>query len=234
MKLISSKVDDSDESIHELINKKIAEIAAIEDDMPGVIIIFNADDFSLRYMSKRGLDFLGITNEDLLKMGVNYHTSILNPEDSVEYTPKIFELLRHNNNEEIISLFQEVRPPQQINYTWFITGCKVLLRDHEGHPKLLIGMSIPIDSVLEMAEKAQRILSENNYKQKNIHLFDSLTKREKELLKFFALGFTNEAIAKELFISIETVATHRKNIKRKLHCKSNYDCTYFAQAFNLI
>lgn len=226
----SPKTYDSDE----LINKKIREIAALEEDMPGVIIIFNADDFSLRYMSKRGLDFLGMTNDEIQKMGVNYHTSILNPKDSVEYTPKIFELLRSNNNEEIISLFQQVRPSKQINYSWFITGCKVLLRDNEGHPKLLIGMSIPIDSVLELSQKAQRILNENNYMHENIHIFDSLTKREKELLKFFALGFTNDAISKEFFISVETVATHRKNIKRKLGCKTNYDCTYFAQVFNII
>lgn len=234
MKLNSSKLDDSDESIDELIIKKISEIAAIEDDIPGIIIIFNADDFSLRYMSKRGLDFLGITNDEIQKMGVNYLTSILNPEDSVEYMPKMFELLRHNNNEEIISLFQEVRPSPQINYTWFITGYKVLLRDNEGHPKLLIGMSIPIDSVLEMAQKAQRILNENYFLHKYHSLFDSLTEREKELLKFLATGFTNEAIAKELFISVETVATHRKNIRRKLNCKSSYDFTFFAQVFNLI
>jgi hypothetical protein len=83
-----------------------------------------------------------------------------------------------------------------------------------------------------MAEKTKRILNEYNYLLRNQHIFDSLTKREKELLKFFALGNTNEAISKELFISVETVATHRKNIKRKLGCKSNYDCTYFAQVFN--
>lgn len=225
---------ESNESINKLIKKKISEIAAIEDDMPGVIIIWNADDFSLRHMSKRGLDFLGMTIDDIQKMGVNYQTTILNPEDSVEYTPKIFELLRRNNNEEIISLFQEVRPPQQINYSWFITGCKVLLKDNEGKPLLLIGMSIPIDSLLELAQKAQRILSENNYLHENQHLYQSLTQREKELLKFFALGNTNETIARQLFISVETVATHRKNIRRKLKCKSSYDLTYFAQVFNLI
>jgi len=230
MNLQSPNSDDS----NELIEKKIREIAAVEDDMPGVIIIWNADDFSLRYMSKRGRDFIGMTIEDIQKMGVNYQTSILNPEDSIEYTPKIFDLLRRNNNEEIISLFQEVRAPQQLNYSWFITGCKVLLRDNEGHPLLLIGMSIPIDSVLEMAQKATRILDENNFLHENINLFESLTNREKELLRFFALGHTNQEISKELFISVETVATHRKNIKRKLGCKSNYDCTHFAQVYSLI
>jgi len=230
MKLSLPKTDNYDESI----NKKIAEIAAIEDNFPGVIIIFSADDFSLKYMSKRGLDFLGMTIDEIREMGVNYHTSILNPEDSIEYMPKMFELLRRNNNEEIISLFQEVRSSSQISYAWFITGYKVLLRDNKGHPILLIGMSIPIDSVLEMAQKAERILNESNFLHKYQSLFELLTQREKEILRFLALGFTNDTISRELFISVETVATHRKNIRRKLNCKSSYDFTYFAQVFDLI
>jgi hypothetical protein len=234
MKLSSPKSDDSDESTIEQINKKIAEITSYEDDIPGVIIIFSADDLRVRYMSKRGRDFLGLTNEELQKMGVNYHTHLLKAEDSIEYLPKLFNLLQHDNKNEIISLFQEVRPSPQYNYSWYVTGFKVLLRNSEGDPILLIGLAIPIDSMLEMAHKAQRILDENNYRHQNIHIFESLTKREKELLKFFALGNTNEAIAREVFISPETVATHGKNIKRKLSCKTNYDCTYFAQVFNLI
>ncbi len=234
MKLISPKEDNSDESNNDYINKKIAEIAAFEDDIPGVIIIFSADDFSVRYMSKRGRDFLGVTNEELQKMGINYHTRLLKAEDSTEYLPKLFDLLESNNNDEIISLFQEVRPSPKFDYSWFMTGFKILLRNKEGHPKLLIGVAIPIDSMLEMAQKAQRILTENNYLIKHQNIFESLTKREKELLKFFALGNTNEATARELFISTETVATHRKNIKRKLHLKSSYDFTYFAQIFNII
>jgi DNA-binding CsgD family transcriptional regulator len=65
-------------------------------------------------------------------------------------------------------------------------------------------------------------------------LFEQLTKRETEILKWIAKGLTNEAISKKLFISEETVETHRKNIKRKLNCKTTIDCSRFAAAFDLI
>ncbi len=43
-----------------------------------------------------------------------------------------------------------------------------------------------------------------------------LSKREKEILKLIAEGLTNMEISKQLFISIDTVDTHRKNLYTKL------------------
>ncbi|MBK8610119.1 MAG: response regulator transcription factor [Chitinophagaceae bacterium] len=47
-----------------------------------------------------------------------------------------------------------------------------------------------------------------------------LSKREKEILKLIAEGFTNSEISKKLFISIDTVDTHRKNLYTKLNVKN--------------
>jgi DNA-binding NarL/FixJ family response regulator len=44
-----------------------------------------------------------------------------------------------------------------------------------------------------------------------------LTKREKEILKLIVEGFTNAQISKQLFISVDTVDTHRKNLYLKLN-----------------
>ena len=41
------------------------------------------------------------------------------------------------------------------------------------------------------------------------------TKREKDILSLIAMGFTSVMIATHLFISIDTVKTHRKNIRKK-------------------
>jgi len=46
--------------------------------------------------------------------------------------------------------------------------------------------------------------------------FDSLTGREREVLKLIAEGLTNKKIAEKLFISLATVKTHRANLMRKL------------------
>ena len=47
-----------------------------------------------------------------------------------------------------------------------------------------------------------------------------LSKREKEILKLIAEGFTNIEISKQLFISIDTVDTHRKNLYTKLNVRN--------------
>jgi DNA-binding NarL/FixJ family response regulator len=47
-----------------------------------------------------------------------------------------------------------------------------------------------------------------------------LTKREKEIVKLVAEGFTNVQIGKQLFISVDTVDTHRKNLYTKLNIKN--------------
>ena len=44
----------------------------------------------------------------------------------------------------------------------------------------------------------------------------NLTKRELEILKLITQALSNKEIAKELFISDQTVSVHRKNIMRKL------------------
>ncbi len=47
-----------------------------------------------------------------------------------------------------------------------------------------------------------------------------LTNREKEIVAFIAQGYTNKEIAKELYIGLETVRSHRKNILFKTGSKN--------------
>jgi len=46
-----------------------------------------------------------------------------------------------------------------------------------------------------------------------------ITRREKEVLELIANGFTNNEIAKQLFLSCTTVDTHRKNLLAKFEAK---------------
>jgi len=61
-----------------------------------------------------------------------------------------------------------------------------------------------------------------------------LTKREKQILKLIAEGFTNLQIAEKLFISIDTVDTHRKNLHHKLNVKNTATLIRFAVEHHLL
>ncbi len=51
----------------------------------------------------------------------------------------------------------------------------------------------------------------------SINLF---TKREKEIISLLARGFSTEDIAAALYLSVNTIGTHRKNILNKAVCKN--------------
>ena len=61
-----------------------------------------------------------------------------------------------------------------------------------------------------------------------------LTKREKEILKLYVEGYTNQEIADKLYISIRTVETHKNNIMQKFNFKSSVEMVKFALRNNLV
>ena len=67
--------------------------------------------------------------------------------------------------------------------------------------------------------------------QSNVPL---ITRREKEVLGLIADGLTNNQIAQQLFISVATVDTHRKNLLAKFECKNIASLIKLAMQMNLI
>jgi DNA-binding NarL/FixJ family response regulator len=63
---------------------------------------------------------------------------------------------------------------------------------------------------------------------------DSLTTREREILRLFATGLATREVATSLGISPKTVETHRLRIYEKLGCKSVVDLTRIAVRTGLI
>ncbi len=63
---------------------------------------------------------------------------------------------------------------------------------------------------------------------------NTLSEREIDVLKLLAIGKSNKEIAEQLFISIHTVISHRKNISNKLGVKSTAALVIYAVANGLI
>lgn len=68
----------------------------------------------------------------------------------------------------------------------------------------------------------------------NRETYDGLTAREKEILTLIAHGATNQEIAKQLFISVKTVQTHRAHILEKLELHDRTQLVRYAIRKGLI
>jgi len=64
--------------------------------------------------------------------------------------------------------------------------------------------------------------------------WDTLTRREREVLKLIGEGYKNKEIADELCISVKTVEKHRTNLMGKLDLHSVSDLTAFTMEKGLI
>lgn len=74
----------------------------------------------------------------------------------------------------------------------------------------------------------------NEQEKRKLHLRDPLTRREMEILKLICDGYSSKDISEKLFISINTVETHRKKILLKLNVKNTVGVVKYALENHII
>ena len=95
---------------------------------------------------------------------------------------------------------------------WIVTINKVNGSEQEK----LTGLFYPLGNAVQGIGK---LLEENAFMREHYERYASLTNQEKKVLELLATGQQNKAVAEELFISYNTVRTHRNNIHRKLNIR---------------
>lgn len=230
---MSGSISSVKENKEKIINA-VRQIAVVDQLLPAVVIIHDLEG-RVVWMSPRGLKQLGISLEEVIALSPEqYYGTYFNIEDTKESVPKILGLLERNNDDEYITYFQQVRLAQEHDWIWHMCSTGIMLRDNEHKPLITITVAFPIDAMHHMTAKASRLLEENNFLRRNLHIFAKLSKREREILSLMALGKTSAETAEQLFIAQHTVETHRKNIKHKLNTNSYYEICQYARAFDLI
>ena len=213
---------------------KIRSFAPYIETLPGVYIIHQLNPFTPFYMTPNGLELLGISLDELKKIGTDYHKLFFNNEEMEDYLQKLNSLLASADTKESFSFFQQVKLKAREQWVWHLASTKIFAKDEEGNPTHIITVALPIDKLKHIPNKAERLMAEKNFFHTNLKKFLTLGKREREVLKLVGLGKSSLDIAKEMCISIQTVNTHRKVIKQKLQINSGYDFTLYAHAYDLI
>jgi len=90
------------------------------------------------------------------------------------------------------------------------------------------------DSQKVILKKLNTVIGTISKKDTSKDIPDEISKREADILKNIALGYSNKEIGDKLFISTHTVVTHRKNITRKLGIKTVPGLTIYAILNKLI
>lgn len=94
---------------------------------------------------------------------------------------------------------------------------------------------IPAVRRLEQKLKQSDVTAKiSNMIGKNVEGTEALGEREKDVIVALVQGMTNKEIADHLFISVNTVITHRRNIARKLQIHSPAGLTIYAIVNNLV
>lgn len=137
-------------------------------------------------------------------------------------TPKLMELkeifithFQAKSNEELL-----------VSALYDIIGCERELARHCAiEDELLIPVAMELEPVMESGEGTGIEVEERS---------QSLTTREKEIVRCIARGLSTKEIAGKLFLSAHTVNTHRRNICAKLDIHSAPALTIYAIIHQLV
>lgn len=102
------------------------------------------------------------------------------------------------------------------------------------HCKVEDAVFLPAVMYQEKVMKQKRHSEQNREKNENKSNENVLSEREKDIVVCVAKGFSNKEIADKLYLSVNTVTTHRRNIAKKLSIHTPAGITIYAIVNKLV
>lgn len=100
-------------------------------------------------------------------------------------------------------------------YIWLATASNIFRRNEDFSVFEIVGVSISLSNEMTY-DKNLKIFSRLKMKENNHETLKLLTRRENQIIKYFANGYKTKDVAEILGISYHTVSNHRKNIMKKI------------------
>lgn len=115
-----------------------------------------------------------------------------------------------------------------------ISGLKIGADDYIVKPFILPNLLARIEAVLRRANRNKQVLKPENVTINQADNFNSLTKREKDVLLLVTQGEGNKSIADKLVLSEVTVKSHLNSIFKKLNVTNRTQAVLVAMQMNLV
>ncbi|MET3879644.1 DNA-binding CsgD family transcriptional regulator [Chitinophaga sp. OAE865] len=104
----------------------------------------------------------------------------------------------------------------------------ITLQQHMATGRANITLDIEMSQLPEYLKCLKHVLKHHKFFEEHYVRFSSLSFQEKKILGLILKGLLNKAIGNELYISEDTVKTHRRNILRKLECHTMTDLVRYS------
>lgn len=140
-----------------------------------------------------------------------------------------YRVLEKKNGSGALSevIRSEVELPDNENITG-ITMEIVRQSNPSRKKKITLSMKLDKEEVLEYVKMIDFYLKNKTMLSKYKKSIGQLSAREKEICLLLTKGHSSAEIGELLFISTDTVRTHRKNIFRKLECNSVKELIFYS------
>ena len=153
-------------------------------------------------------------------------------EDWQELALQIAGFLYHSEDDAVYSFFKRSVAHAENIYEWCLYTAK-LSRTQNNLADELVLFTYDLQLMGENKMKVYRVLDNELFFAANFTQASSLTKRELTIIELLCAGMTSRQIAEKLYISVNTVKTHRKKIHQKLATDNLATLMKYAEVFDL-
>ncbi|SMD31709.1 PAS fold-containing protein [Reichenbachiella faecimaris] len=199
--------------------------------------ITNTTTRSFEYVSKNFHPSTGLDTETMCQQGMTFWWEHMHPEEMNLWLQSLNDLMAFTMSDI------DVMDRKKVSYTWnyriktgdgtyqpILQHTTPMYFDEEGKP--VIGLAhysvLPSAASPLPIRATAKILNEKNeyetiffktYSEQKL-ITEQVTFRERDIIRLISFGYSTDDIADKLFISTNTVNSHRRNILKKTDCKN--------------
>lgn len=205
-------------------------LEALSDNCKFSSFIIDAELKILKHVNDKGVEFLKIPRHQLVGQGLETAQKIIHPEFTHVLPLAISYYSDKENFKSIYPYMYYLKSGEE--WQWVYACSQIVSFQPNGMPKYIILVGCSIYNILKHhKEQVNEVNPVNGFNHLEYDRYQSLSTREKQILKLISQEFTTNEIAEKLFISKATVDSHRKHLLRKLNVKSAIGLTKYVLLF---
>lgn len=210
-----------------------------------IVLVCQAGHARLKFISENCHDFLGYKAQSFFSLRAeDYYADFIHPEDQ-ENVGLCFEYMidrwkEHSKDDPTDLRFVLNYRFKHSNGTWLhLQEEKFVIKSRKGKliPVTLLKDISPTTNFSQVKIEMLRHTKQKVVKTDVYVPFvpdTKVTQRELTIIGLISEGFRNKEIAEKLFISINTVKNHRRNLFKKTRVRNSLQLINYAQSVNLL